>query len=160
GSDAQNVLKFVEVGVNDPGDLSDPPGGTEGHHGTYVAAIELHTAAVLDDEFQTAGITGGPRDDGGAIPSVRGKPNVDFGADGAKSVAFAQGIAGVTVTADDGSHPTLQVVYRDPVTGIGTPENITNIVWTADGAGGGTLTGYSLHFDGPGGLNGNNPAFT
>ncbi|MEH2513019.1 T1SS-143 domain-containing protein [Nitrobacteraceae bacterium AZCC 1564] len=125
--------------------------GQEGGNGEVVTHY-----ATIDDEAQS-GNTGDDTngDDAGESSSVSGKLDIAPGADGLKAVAFTglDGQPHVTVTADDGSHPTLQVIFVDPQTGIGTPENVT-LVWQADGNGGGTLIGVSDHFSA------NNPAFT
>ena len=86
---------------------------------------------------------------------MSGKLDIAPGADGLKAVAFTglDGVPHVTVTADHGPNPTLQVIFVDPQTGVGTPENVT-VTWQSDGAGGGTLIGTSTHFSA------NNPAFT
>lgn len=119
--------------------------------GTFIAQ------APLDDEDQTGGIQNGPGDNGsGTVAS--GTLDFSGGADGVQSVAFGESI---NVTATDGVNPPqsvsqLQAIYVDPITGIGTKEDVT-LHWVADGSGGGTLTGTSAHFDGVGP---NDPVFT
>ncbi len=112
--------------------------------------------ATIDDEGQSNGISGGNGDDAGDSTSVSGKLDIAPGADGLKAVAFTglDGQPHVTVTADNDTHPALQVIFVDPQTGVaGAPEDVT-LVWQADGNGGGTLIGISAHFGA------DHPAFT
>ncbi|WP_432288653.1 tandem-95 repeat protein (plasmid) [Aminobacter sp. BA135] len=111
-------------------------------------------ATVLDDEAQPGGITAneapGDVDAPEAAKVATGTLNITPGADGLASVAFS---ATVTAAGEAGPVSPLQAIYVDPVTKLPTLETISTS-WTSDGAGGGTLTGTSVHF--PAG----SPAFT
>ncbi|TCS19698.1 T1SS-143 domain-containing protein/predicted secreted protein (type I secretion substrate), partial [Aminobacter aminovorans] len=111
-------------------------------------------ATVLDDEAQPGGITAneapGDVDAPEAVKIATGTLNITPGADGLASVAFS---ASVSAAGEAGAVSPLQAIYVDPVTKLPTLETISTS-WTADGAGGGTLTGTSAHY--PAG----SPAFT
>ncbi|BBD40933.1 hypothetical protein Amn_pa03870 (plasmid) [Aminobacter sp. Y103A] len=111
-------------------------------------------ATVLDDEAQPGGITAneapGDVDAPEAVKIATGTLNITPGADGLASVAFS---ASVSAAGEAGAVSPLQAIYVDPVTKLPTLETISTS-WTADGTGGGTLTGTSAHY--PAG----SPAFT
>ncbi len=118
------------------------------------AANATTTATVLDDEAQPGGITAneapGDVDAPEAVKVATGTLNITPGADGLASVAFS---ASISATGEAGAVSPLQAIYVDPVTKLPTLETISTS-WTADGAGGGTLTGTSANY--PAG----SPAFT
>jgi T1SS-143 domain-containing protein len=102
-------------------------------------AVDTVAGKILDDERQAGGINDGPGDEtGGNYRFVKGKLDIDGGADGVKSIVFAE-----AVTAEDENGAAivqLQAIHVDPVTKLGTPRDVA-LAWQADGNGGGTLTG-------------------
>ena len=111
--------------------------GPENEFGALIDNVSLNSVSpTLDDEDihnpASDGIQGGPGDDGSGVVAT-GQIHFNAGADGLKQIE----IHGVD---------NLQAIYVDG-SGVGHPESVSQ-AWTADGSGGGALTGTMNTVDG------------
>jgi T1SS-143 domain-containing protein len=104
-------------------------------------AVDTVAGKILDDERQAGGINDGPGDQtGGNYRFVKGTLAIEGGADGVKSIVFAEAVTVKDELPGSEVGTLLQAIHVDPDTKVGTPRDVA-LAWQADGNGGGTLTG-------------------